>query len=190
MAPSEASAGFNYVAPQSARASFAAVGETNSLARTLGRLAPEGLRVRYDRRVDQRRPIGRSYGDWQSLLWGEGLGGDLHGEELHVRPAGVAPGKAELLSAERGRRDWEIEAGEKLFDVLRRWGGRAGVHIAVLTDRTWRLGGAHVFRQRTFDEACAALLIGLSHMPHPPAAERDGDVLSVMHRVRNGGAAR
>ena len=90
------------------------------------------------------------------------------------------------MSGERGRGDWRLNAGETLFDVLRRWGARAGVEVAVLTDRSWRIGASRVLRGRTFDEACAALLVGLSHMPHPPAAERNGSVLSVTHRLPEG----
>ena len=185
-----ASAGFSYVAPQSERPSFSAVGDERSLARVLGRLAPAGMKVRLDRRVDGSRRVERSYPDWRSLLWGLGLAGDVHGDELHVRPAGLDPGRVELLSADRGRRSWQVGAGEMLAAVLARWGEAAGVEIVVLTDRSWRVEHSHVFRDRTFDEACAALLIGLSHMPHPPAAERVGDVLSVMHRSRSGGDRR
>ena len=183
-------AGFNYVAPVSERPSYSTAGDRASLVRTLERLLPDGMTARFDRRVDAGRKVARSYGDWRSLLWGEDLGGDVYGDELHVRPAGVAPGKAELLSAERGRRDWAVVAGETLDQVLARWGLKAGIEVAILTDRRWRLANSHVFRQRTFDEACAGLLIGLSHMPHPPAAERDGDVLTVTHRVRTGGVAK
>lgn len=178
-----AGAGFRYVAPEGPRPSFAAVDETLTLVGTLNRLVPAGLAVRFDRRVDSGRPVTRSYADWRSLLWGEGLAGDLHGNELHVRPAGVAAGDVVLMSPERGRGDWRLKAGETLFDALRRWGARAGVEVVVLTDRSWRIGADRVLRGRTFDEACAALLIGLSHMPHPPAAERNGSVLSVTHRM-------
>ena len=188
MAALPASAEFRYVAPPSARPSFAAVEDAATLARTLGRLVPKGMRVRFDRRVDGGRRVAHGYGGWRALLWGEGLAGDVAGDELHVRPAGIAPGAVELLTAERGRRDWRMEAGETLAGVLARWGRAAGVEVAVLTDRSWRIGRPHVFRSRTFDEACAALLLGLAHMPHPPAAERDGNVLSVMHRTGPGGA--
>ena len=178
-----AGAGFRYVAPDGPRPSFAAVDQTLTLVGTLNRLVPAGLAVKFDRRVDSGRPVKRSYGDWRSLLWGEGLTGDLHGNEIHVRPAGVAAADVELMSPERGQADWRLNAGETLFDALRRWGARAGVEVVVLTDRSWRIGADRVLRGRTFDEACAALLIGLSHMPHPPAAERNGSVLSVTHRM-------
>lgn len=180
-APAEA--GFRYVAPDGPRPAYASVEESLTLVGTLRRLVPAGLAVKFDRRVDSGRPVRASYGDWRSLLWGEGLAGDLHGNEVHVRPAGVAPGDVELLSAERGRGDWRLAAGETLVRVLRRWGARAGVELVVLTDRSWRIGENRVLRGRTFDEACAALLIGLSHMPHPPAAERNGSVLSLTHRL-------
>ncbi|MDE0173311.1 MAG: hypothetical protein OYH76_19160 [Defluviicoccus sp.] len=183
MSPGLAAAGFNYVAPSAPRAAFAAVDDPSTLASTLARLAPRGMTLRYDRRVDPSRRIGRSYGGWRALLWGEGLAGDVNGTEIHVRPAGVAPGAAELVSGAAGRRDWAVRAGETLTVTLGRWAGAAGLEIAVLTDRSWRLGISHVFRSRTFDEACAALLLGLSHMPHPPAAERVGNVVTVTHRL-------
>ena len=178
-----AAAGFRYVAPDGPRPSFAAVDESPTLIGTLKRMVPPGLVVRFDRRVDSGRTVRGSYGDWRSLLWGEGLAGDVDGNEVHVRPAGVPAGAVELLTAERGRGDWRLRAGETLFEVLRRWGSRAGVEIVVLTDRNWRIEAARVFRGRTFDEACAALFIGLSHMPHAPAAERNGSILSVTHRL-------
>ena len=184
--PASVEAGFRYLAPEGPRPSFAAVDEDLTLVWTLRRLVPAGLAVRFDRRVDSGRQVKRSYGDWRSLLWGEGLAGDLNGNEVHVRPAGVAAGTVQLVSAERGRGNWRLNAGETLFDVLRRWGARAGVEVAVLTDRSWRIGASRVLRGRTFDEACAALLVGLSHMPHPPAAERNGSVLSVTHRLPEG----
>ena len=177
-----AAAGFNYVAPPAARASFAAVEDPATLAATLERLVPEGTRLRFDRRVDPSRRIERSYGGWGALLWGEGLAGDVNGTEIHIRPAGVAPGAAELVSGGHGRRDWRVRAGQTLAETLSRWAEAAGIEVAVLTDRSWRLGVSHVFRSRTFDEACAALLLGLSHMPHPPAAERVGNVVTVTHR--------
>ena len=183
----DAVAGFRYVAPASERPSFAATGDERSLVRTLGRLAPAGMKVRLDRRVDGSARVERSYPDWRSLLWGLGLAGDLHGDELHVRPAGLDPARVELVSADRGRRSWRVRAGETLAEVLGRWGESAGVEVVVLTDRRWRVERSREFRNRTFDEACAALLMGLSHMPHPPAAERVGDVLSVMHRLPDRG---
>lgn len=179
-----ADAGFRYVAPEGPRASFSAVDEPLTLVATLRRLVPAGLVVRFDRRVDSGRAVRRSYGDWRSLLWGEGLAGDVRGNEIHVRPAGVAAGEVELVNPERGSADWRLRAGETLVEVLRRWGARAGVEVVVLTDRSWRIGADRVLRGRTFDQACAALLIGLSHMPHPPAAERNGSVLSLTHRLR------
>lgn len=183
MMPAPAQAGFRYVASEAARPAYASVDQSVTLVGTLRRLVPAGMTVRFDRRVDSGRRIDTSYGDWRSLLWGEGLAGDLHGKEVHVRPAGVPAGDVRLLSAEGGAGDWRVNAGETLEQALRRWGARAGVEVVVLTDRSWRIGESRVFRGRTFDEACAALLIGLSHMPHPPAGERNGSVLSVTHRL-------
>lgn len=176
-------AGFRYVAPEGERPAYASVDESLTLVGTLRRLVPGGMTVRFDRRVDSGRRVTTSYGDWRSLLWGEGLAGDLHGTEIHVRPAGVLAGDVRLLSADGGAGDWRVNAGETLSRALRRWGARAGVELVVLTDRSWRIGESRVFRGRTFDEACAALLIGLSHMPHPPAGERNGSVLSLTHRL-------
>ena len=176
-------AGFRYVVPEGPRPSFAALDESLTLMGTLKRMVPSGAVLRFDRRVDSGRVVRASYGDWRGLLWGEGLAGDLHGNEVHVRPAGVAAGDVELLTAERGRGNWRLKAGETLLETLRRWGLRAGVEVVVLTDRNWRVGASRVFRGRTFDEACAALFIGLSHMPHAPAAERNGSILSVTHKL-------
>ncbi len=178
-----ARADFRYVAPEGARPAWSSVEESLTLVGTLRRLVPAGMTVKFDRRVDSGRAVKRSYEDWRSLLWGEGLAGDLHGNEVHVRPAGVAAGDVRLLGAARGAGDWRVNAGETLVRVLRRWGSRAGVDVVVLTDRSWRIGESRVLRGRTFDEACAALFIALSHMPHAPAAERNGSVLSVTHRL-------
>lgn len=182
-----AAAGFNYLAPEGARASFATVEGSATLVRTLQRLVPAGVEVRFDRRVDGGREVRRAYGEWRSLLWGEGLAGDLNGDELHVRPAGVAAGDVELASADRGRGDWRVRAGDTVARTLKRWGARVGVELVVLTDRQWRLNGSRVFRGRTFDEACASLLLGLAHMPRPPAGERVGNILTLTHRAPAGG---
>ena len=181
-------AGFRYVVPEGERPAYASVDESLTLVGTLRRLVPAGMTVRFDRRVDSGRRVTTSYGDWRSLLWGEGLAGDLHGTEVHVRPAGVPAGDVRLLSADGGAGDWRVNAGETLARALRRW-GRAGRRGAGGSDRSQLADRPEpVFRGRTFDEACAALLIGLSHMPHPPAGERNGSVLSLTHRLPGGRA--
>ena len=80
---------------------FYEIEDPATLAATLGRLAPRGMKLRFDRRVDPSRRIGRSYGGWRALLWGEGLAGDVNGTEIHIRPAGVAPGAATVSPISR-----------------------------------------------------------------------------------------
>ena len=186
--PGPAMAEFRYLSPATPRPSFVAVAPADpaALGQVLRRLAPRGIRLRFDRRVDADTRVDRRYEDWKSLLFGEGLAGDRHGDEIHVRPAGVASGGIELVAADRGRSEWTVHAGETLRGVLTRWCEWAGIEVVVLTDRRYRVHSARTFRG-TFREVTAALLVGLSHMPHPPAAElsADGGVLSVMHRSRS-----
>ena len=178
-----AAAEFRYVAPAAPRPSFVALqpDDPHALGQTLRRLLPPEVTLRFDRRVPADRHLTHRYADWRSLLWGEGLAHDRHGDEIHVRPAGIAAGEVEL--AERGSSVWQLQAGETLRDALRRWGERANVAVVFLTDLNWRLHHDRTFRG-TFREAARALLFGLSHMPHPPAAElsADGATLAVMHR--------
>lgn len=179
LAAPPAAAEFRYVAPEGARPSLAVAADPASLAQTLRRMAP-GLEPRFDRRVDAGRRVTRDYPDWRALLWGEGLAWTRRGGELHVRPAGVAPGDADLRD---GAAEWRIAAGETLRDALERWGARAGVGVAWLTDLQWRLHETRTFRG-TFAEALRTLLFGLSHLPRPPAGELRAGSLAVTHRLR------
>ncbi len=79
---------------------------------------------------------------------------------------------------------WRVHAGERLREVLARWGVRADVEVLFLTDRGWRLDGAAAF-EGGFMDAVQALFRGLSHLPHAPAAARSegGTALVVTHRL-------
>ena len=180
LAAPPAAAEFRYVAPEGARPSLAVAADPASLAQILRRMAP-ALEPRFDRRVDAGRPVTRDYPDWQALLWGEGLAWTRRGKELHVRPAGIAPGDAELAAPDSGSAAWRIAAGETLQDALERWGARAGIGIVWLTDRQWRLHETRTFRG-SFAEAARTLLFGLSHLPRPPAGELRAGSLAVTHR--------
>ena len=188
-----AHAGFRYVGPDGPRPGFTEVAreDPSSLGRVLRRLAPPGLELRFDRRVDTALRIDRDWEDWSSLLHGIGLAADRHGGELHVRPAGISPGDVELVTAAAGRAVWRVNAGESLRETLDRWGRRAGCRILVLTDRRYRIAESRTWRGLTFSGAVRTLLFGLSHLPHPPAAELsgDGDTLVVTHRLPPGARA-
>ena len=183
LAAPPAPAEFRYVAPPAIRPSLAVAGDT--LAQVLRRMVPH-LEPRFDRRVDAGRRVARDYPDWQALLWGEGLAWSRRGEELHVRPAGVAAGDADLTAPEAGSALWRIAAGETLQAALERWAARAGARVVWLTDRQWRLHETRVLRG-TFAEAVRSLLFGLSHLPHPPAGELREHSLAVTHRLRTHG---
>lgn len=178
LAAPPAAAEFRYVAPEGARPSLAVADDPMSLARTLRRMAP-ALEPRFDRRVDAGRRVTRDYPGWRALLWGEGLAWTRRGGELHVRPAGIAPGDADPID---GAAEWKIAAGETLRDALERWGARAGIGIVWLTDLQWRLHETRTFRG-TFAEAARTLLFGLSHLPRPPAGELRAGSLAVTHRL-------
>ena len=193
LAATDAGAAFRYIPPPGPRPSFAAAehGDPAALGPVLRRLVPKPLTVRFDRRVDTGRRIPRDYGNWESLLHGEGLEHARHGDEIHVRPAGLDPADTELVSGRGGRADWRIEAGETLADILARWGARAGVEILFLTDRRYRVHRSRAFHG-SFAEAVRALFFGLSHLPEPPAGELspDGASLAVTHRPGRGGEGR
>ena len=192
-AAAEAGAAFRYIPPPGPRASFAMPGHGDpaALGPVLRRLAPKPLTVRFDRRIDTGRRVARDYGSWESLLHGEGLEHARHGDEIHVRPAGLDPADAEFVSGRGGRASWRIEAGETLADILARWGARAGVEILFLTDRRYRVHRSRAFHG-SFAEAVRALLFGLSHLPEPPAGELspDGASLAVTHRPGRRGDGR
>ena len=184
---SPAAADFLYEPPAGPRPSFTVLedGDALALARVLDRLAPPGTRFRYDRRVAAGKRIVVEYVEWRSLLFGEGLAYARHGDEIHIRPAGLPAGEVELVAALQGWGVWSIRAGELLRAALTRWGDRAGVDVLFLTDRAYRLEEDRAFHGE-FVDAVGALLLGLLHLPHPPAGElsSDGGVLTVTHRLR------
>ena len=83
---------------------------------------------------------------------------------------------------------WHVHPGETLREVLRRWGGRAGIEVLFLTDRRYRLHEGRTLAGR-FPAAADALFDHLSHLPHPPVGERrsEGRTLAVLHRSRLSG---
>ena len=164
--------------------------DATALAETAARLGPPGVRFRWDRRVDAGVPVEGSYGDWRSLLFDLGLAWRRHGDELHVRPAGLPAGATELAVARAGASDWRVWKGETLRAALARWGARAGVEIVWRTDRRYRLQEGRVFLGRTFREAAAALFVALGGLPEAPAGalSEDGRILAVRHAGRSGRA--
>ena len=159
-----------------------------SLAQVARRLVPVGMALRWDRRVDGARRVRGVYGHWETLLFDMGLAWARQGDELHVRPAGLAPGDVQLASVEHGVAEWRVKGEETLLETLERWGARAGVDVLWLTDRTFRLHESRTFRG-TYREAVQALMFSLSDLDRAPAAELSEDrrTLSVMHRARRRG---
>ena len=100
-----------------------------------------------------------------------------------------APTVTESTPGGSVRAGWRVHAGETLREALGRWGARAGVDVLFLTDRRYRLGEARTF-EGGFDEAARALFAALAHLPRPPAGERDGRTLTVLHRAPNTGDER
>ena len=100
-------------------------------------------------------------------------------------PSREVPAEADGNGADPGPAVWRVRAGETLREALARWGARAGVEVLVLTDRRYRLDAGAAF-EGGFADAAAALLAGLSHLPHPPegAFAPDGAALVVTHRMR------
>ena len=103
----------------------------------------------------------------------DALGGREHG-----------PAVLEVVVEDPGSGLWRVRSGEMLREVLRRWGGRAGVEVLVLTDRRYRLHEGRTF-QGSFAEASDALFAALAHLPRPPAGtlRADGRTLAVLHQV-------
>lgn len=178
---------FSYLAPAAPRPALVVLRPEPStvLEATIERLAPAGVKIRWDRRVDVHRPVPETPADWRSLLFALGLAWERRRGEIHVRPAGVPAGEVELIAGRDGEGDWKARSGQTLRETLERWGRRAGVEIVFLTDRRYLLRRTAVLRG-TFEAAVRTLLFRLSHLPHPPAGELAGDgrSLAVTHRRR------
>lgn len=180
--PLPAFAAFDYVPPAPPPVFAEAEAAAGTLAERLARLAPEGTRFHWDAGVDPGRAVTRDYGDWESLLVGEGLAWTFAPPDLAIRPAAAEPAAAAEETA--APPTWRVVSGELLRDVLERWGGRAGVDVVWLTDRRWRIDGSRAF-QGEFAHAVRSLLFALSHLGYAPAGEvsADGRTLAVVHRV-------
>ena len=188
-APAEA--GFAYAPVESDRAMFThGPADRLGIAEAAARIAPAGLRLRWDRRVDAGRRVRAVHSDWRVLLFDMGLAWARHDDEVHVRPAGLPPGEVELVTGGRGVADWTAGQGETLRAVLGRWSAMAGVELVWLTDRSYRLRDKRRFRG-TYAEAVSALARSLSGLdPAPDAAPgADGRTLVVRHRPAGWGGA-
>ena len=159
-------------------------------SRVAERLAPKELRLRWDRRVDAAQQVSGVYGDWRELLFDLGLAWARHGNEVHVRPAGLPPGEVVLASVGGGVANWDVVQDETLTGALARWGARAGVGVLRLTDRRYTLLESRTFRG-TYLEAVGLLMAALADAKPAPAAKlaEDGRTLVVLHR-RGRGAIR
>ena len=184
-AAAPAVAGFAYAPVQSDRSLFIH-GPTDRLgiAEVAARLAPKGVMLRWDRRVDTSRRARDVHADWKMLLFDFGLAWERHGDEVHVRPAGLPPGEVEIATVGRGVADWSVAQGETLREALARWSAMVGVELVWLTDRTYRVHETRRFRG-TFAEAVGALARSLSGLARAPEAAiaPDGRMLSVTHRI-------
>lgn len=181
--PAPAVAGFAYTPVQSDRSVFIhGPADRVGIAEVAARLAPKGVTLRWDRRVDASRRARTVYADWKMLLFDFGLAWERHGGEVHVRPAGLPPGEVELATVGRGVADWSVAQGETLRQALERWGAMVGVELVWLTDRSYRLHETRRFRG-TFAEAVGALSRTLSGLDRAPVAELgpDGRTLAVRH---------
>jgi len=135
------------------------------------------ITLRWDRRID----TGRRTTDWRTLLFDAGLAWERHGDEVHVRPAGLPPGAVELAA----RDAWSVLQEETLRDALTRWSAMEGADLVWLTDRRWRLHERRHF-QGTFTEAVSALAEALSGLNPAPDLSIAGRTLSVRHRPVRG----
>ena len=188
MTSAPALAGFGYTPATSDRRTVVVEERSaTSLVEVARRLAPAGVKLRWDRRVEAGQSVRGVYGDWESLLFDAGLAWDRFGDEVHVRPAGLPAGEVKLASVGEGVADWRVKAEETLEATLARWGARAGVDVLWLTDRSYTLHEERTFRG-TWSEAVRGLLSSLSGLVNSPAAElRDGfGPLAVMHRPTRG----
>ena len=179
--PVPAEAAFRYIPP-----SAAALPAPEPLHAALRRLVPAGTALRYDARVPAGREVTHDYPHWRSLLHGEALAATRRGDELHVRPAGIAEATALMLAAGRGRATWHCRAGETVSALLARWSARAGLDLAWRSARDWRLDEARRF-EGSFAEATARLQAALDHLPHPPvlSVAETPPRLVVVHRARD-----
>ena len=190
--PAPSDAGFAYAPVQSDRSIFIhGPADRLGIAEVAARLAPKGIALRWDRRVDTGRRARAVYTDWKMLLFDFGLAWQRHGDEVHVRPAGLPPGEVELATVGRGVADWSVGQGETLQDALMRWSAMVGVELVWLTDRTYRLHETWRFRG-TFAEAVGELAASLSGLERAPEAAiaPGGRTLTVRHRLGNSGDGR
>ena len=182
--PVPASAGFAYAPVSSDRSLFIhGPADRLGIAEVAARLAPKGVMLRWDRRVDTSRRARAVHADWKMLLFDFGLAWERHDDEVHVRPAGLPPGEVELATVGRGVADWSVAQGETLREALDRWSAMVGVELVWLTDRTYRVHETRRFRG-TFAEAVGALTRSLSGLDRAPEAAiaPGGRTLSVTHR--------
>ncbi len=185
LSPVPAGAGFAYAPVQSDRSLFIhGPADRLGIAEVAARLAPKDVKLRWDRRVDTSRRARAVHADWKMLLFDFGLAWQRHGDEVHVRPAGLPPGEVELATVGRGVADWSVAEGETLQEALARWSAVVGVELVWLTDRTYRVHETRRFRG-TFAEAVAALTRSLSGLARAPEAAiaPGGRTLSVTHRI-------
>ena len=184
LAPASTDAGFAYAPVNSHRSMFLhGPADRLGIAEVATRLAPKGVKLRWDRRVDTSRRARTVYADWKMLLFDFGLAWQRHDDEVHVRPAGLPPGEVELATVGRGVADWSVGQGETLQDALTRWSAMVGVELVWLTDRTYRVHETRRFRG-TFAEAVGELARSLSGLERAPeaAVAPDGRTLTVRHR--------
>ena len=180
-APAHAS--FSYVPPPDPPVyQVAPEGPPGSLAALLADMAEDVTDVIWADGTDPTRAAPAHATDWRAALTAAGLAWRHEGSVLHVFPA--ATGQAGTAATEDpAHQVWSVTAGELLDDVLRRWGEEADVDIVWLTDRRWRIDQAATFRG-DFADAARALLFGLSHLSHAPAAQlaASGRTLAIVHR--------
>ena len=107
-----ADAGFSYTPVQSDRSMFIhGPADRLGIAEVAARIAPAELKLRWDRRVDAGRRVRAVYADWRTLLFDMGLAWARHGDEVHVRPAGLPPGEVQLAAVGQGVADWTLREG-------------------------------------------------------------------------------
>lgn len=181
VAAAPAAASFSYIPPAEPPAwQVAPPGPPGSLGDQLARLLGDGVEVVWSAGADPSEAAPEGTADWREVLTRAGLDWRLEGDVLHVFPAGAAPRDVASPPAARA---WTVEPGERLRDVLGRWGDEAGVEIVWLTDRRWRIDQG-VTVQGDFAAATRALFFALSHLSHAPVAQfaASGGALVIVHR--------